>query len=284
MKETQFSRTALAVAERRADHQIFDDRPLGTRRSRRVAYCGAGGHRAADPVAGEVPAFDGSQGLHCGSESIRGGRAGAVGTAEAFDRYIVLGAGLDTFAYRLPRELRELRIWEVDHPATQTWKRERLTESGIPVPPNLAFVPVNFEREDLRAELARAGFDERAPSFFACLGVTMYLASPQIEATLKSVSGLPARSGIVFDYLDAGAERSPLHRLACRAVEWRVGLVGEPFRSSLSRVEVEEMLRAKGFTEVRDLGTDEVNERYFNARSDRLRVVGSSGRLVRATV
>ena len=112
-----------------------------------------------------------------------------------------MGAGLDTFAYRNPYRENVLRVFEVDHPATQTWKRSCLKESGIPLPTNLTFVPVDFTTQTLAEELRNAGFDPGKCTFFSWLGVTEYLTTEAVMATLRFVASAQKGSGIVFNYM-----------------------------------------------------------------------------------
>lgn len=109
-------------------------------------------------------------------------------------QYVMLGAGLDTFAYRQPPWANGLRIFEVDYPATQRWKRRRLAEAGITVPSNLRFVAVNFEKEALATALSRAGVDPAAPAFFSMLGVSQYLTEAAFDETLRFVLSMPSPS------------------------------------------------------------------------------------------
>lgn len=122
---------------------------------------------------------------------------------------VVLGAGLDTFAYRHPYEGDGLRVFEVDHPSTQEWKRERLAAAGIPEPASLTFVPVDFESTKLPDGLAAAGFDASSPAAFSWLGVVQYLTDAAVYATLDLIAALPAGSDVVFDYSEPPEEMAP---------------------------------------------------------------------------
>jgi methyltransferase (TIGR00027 family) len=118
--------------------------------------------------------------------------------SRAFGQYVVLGAGLDTFAYRNP--FADLRVFEVDHPDTQAWKRERLRHGGIAVPESMRFAPVDFERDTLAHGLEAVGFRGEEPAFFSWLGVVPYLTREAAFATLRFIAGMPRGSGVVFDY------------------------------------------------------------------------------------
>jgi methyltransferase (TIGR00027 family) len=198
-------------------------------------------------------------------------------TAAGVRQYVLLGAGLDTFAYRNPYP--ELHVFEVDHPATQNWKRELLAESGIPIPGSLSFAPVDFERESLSAQLQAAGFETRIPAFFAWLGVVPYLTEEAFRATVGFVSAQPPGSGVVFDYVQPRAALPPLEGLAYDSVAARVESAGEPFRLSFTPDSVAAELA--GFRDIEDIGSSSINARYFQ-QSGRLEVRGAAGRLVSA--
>jgi methyltransferase (TIGR00027 family) len=189
--------------------------------------------------------------------------------ADAYQRgvrqLVVLGAGLDTYAYR--GALRDrVRIWEVDHPATQVWKRERLAAGGIPLPDSLTFAPVDFERETLAEALPAAGFDAREPAFFTWLGVVPYLTEATIWRTLGFVSSLPGGAHIVFDYADPPETLSPELRAAHDRRAARVAAIGEAFRSFFHPETLHAKLTDLGFLEVEDLGPPEIAARYFPER------------------
>jgi methyltransferase (TIGR00027 family) len=198
----------------------------------------------------------------------------ALGVQGGVTQYVILGAGLDTFAYRNPHPA--LHVFEVDHPNTQTWKRARLKESGISLPGNLTFAPVDFETQTLAEGLTGAGYDPRQGTFFSWLGVTPYLTAEAVMATLRFIASAPQGSGVVFDYLIlpsllTSAQRSRLDELA-----QRVASVGEPFQTFFDPALLANDLRAMGFGHVKDIGPDEINARYCANRKDGLRVGGLS--------
>ena len=143
-------------------------------------------------------------------------------------QYVLLGVGLDTFGYRNPHF--GLRVFEVDHPATQAWKRDLLARSGISVPKTSTFVPVDFETQTLPSQLAAAGFDFAAPAFFGWLGVVPYLTLDAFRATLAFVAERPSGSGVALDYRQPREALPLLERMAHDALAERVQRVGEPFR------------------------------------------------------
>jgi methyltransferase (TIGR00027 family) len=194
-------------------------------------------------------------------------------------QYVLLGAGLDTFAYRNPHA--ELRVFEVDHPATQASKRAQLESGGIAIPASTTHVPMDFEKQDLVQELQRAGWRADAPTFFSCLGVTMYLDPQAALATMKQLGAAPAGSQFVFDYVPARS--GSLRHAVMRFVLSRVAAsFGEPWKSSFEPGLLASQLREFGFAQTQDLGPQEMNARYFAERSDGLRVLG--GRLMSARV
>ncbi len=192
-------------------------------------------------------------------------------------QYVILGAGLDTFAYRNPYPAGTLRVFEVDHPSTQAWKRERLDAEQISVPESLCFAPVDFEWEALDSQLLKAGFRTDEPSFFSWLGVTMYLPADTVMATMKSIALSAARgSEIVFDYALSPSRLGPGDSSSYQALTAAVAALGEPWRSAFDPDLLSADLRAIGLTPAQDLGHDEINARYFKGRSDALRVSGRS--------
>ena len=121
-------------------------------------------------------------------------------------QYVILGAGMDTFAFRYPDMLKQLHVFEVDHPVTQAFKCQRLAELRWDIPPNLHFVPIDFTQENLVSVLKSSSFDPQAPSFFSWLGVTYYLTRDIVFSTLRAIADIaPAGNMVVFDYLDSDA-------------------------------------------------------------------------------
>jgi methyltransferase (TIGR00027 family) len=201
-------------------------------------------------------------------------RAVAAGVRQ----YVLLGAGLDTFGCRNRHP--QLRVFEVDHPATQAWKRKLLECSGIHIPESLTFAPVDFESETLGQQLAAAGFDFDVPAFFGWLGVVPYLTLEAFRATTALIRERPAGSGVTLDYGQPREALPLLERLAHDALAKRVQLAGEPFRLFFTPAQM--VAELAGFAKIEDLGSTEINARYFQGRSDRLGLKGSAGRLLSA--
>ena len=148
----------------------------------------------------------------------------AAGTLQV----VVLGAGLDTFAYRNPFSDSGVRVFEVDHPATQEWKRDTLARAGIPIPQSVVYAPVDFEADDLATRLAASGVDLAAPTFFLWLGVVPYLTRAAVDATLQVVVAVPG-AGVAFDYPNPVDQLSDRSRAAHQARADRMRQLGEPW-------------------------------------------------------
>lgn len=194
----------------------------------------------------------------------------AEAVTEGVAQYVVLGAGLDTFAWR--SSFPALRVFEVDFPATQDWKRTMLAAADLSLPPNLTFVPLDFERHTLAEGLTAAGFDAQRPAFFGWLGVVPYLTSSAFRATLRTIAQMPAGSGVSFDYAVSPESLSPLGRVAFHALAERVAAAGEPFQLFFTPAEMEAELRGSGFQRFEQMGSEQINERYFKNRADGLKL------------
>ena len=161
-------------------------------------------------------------------------------------QYVILGAGLDTFAFRETEFLSKYRVFEVDHPLTQADKKKRIARAGWTVPDNLAFVPVDFTKDSLTERLIAAGFDPSVKSFFSWLGVTYYLSAEAIDAMLSSLSELCADgSSLVFDYPDEDFFEAPEKRVQNTIMMANAG--GEPMQSAFSYGALEKLLEKHGF-------------------------------------
>lgn len=173
---------------------------------------------------------------------------------------VVLGAGLDTFAYRNPHAA--LRVFEVDHPSTQAWKRERLAAAGIAVPRSAVLTEFDFERDTLEHTLRAAGFDAKAPTFVFWLGVVVYLTPEVTWTTLRFFAEMPAEAHVVFDYANPLEESSSASRDAIRSSAARVAHAGEPWINFFDTAELHAQLRQTGYSTLEDLGPSEMLARY----------------------
>ena len=192
--------------------------------------------------------------------------------ASGAGQYVLLGAGLDTFAQRRPELAARLRVFEVDRPGTQAWKRQRLTALGYGIPDWLRLVPVDFEAgASWRAEVTAAGFDPGRPALVASTGVSMYLTREANLATLRDLAGLAPGSTVAMTFLlplDLVDERD---RPGWVLSENGARKSGTPFLSFFAPQEFLDLARAAGFRDLRHVSGPELNDRYLAGRPDRLR-------------
>jgi methyltransferase (TIGR00027 family) len=185
-------------------------------------------------------------------------------------QYVILGAGLDSFAQR-HRDV-GLRIFEVDQPGTQQWKRRRLTEIGHPPGENLHFVPVDFEKGETFPEALRAnGFDAHSPAVLSSTGVSMYLTREATETTLQQVAAFAAGSVLAMTFMLPVDLVDAAERPMQESVEAAAAKSGTPFISHYTPAEMIEICRAAGFSAAQHVSPDELTARYFTGRSDGLR-------------
>ena len=279
MEQGKASSTALRVAIRRAAHQLTDHprvledpvavRLVGSEYARDM-------ERASHKVARDFRLF-----MAARSRYVEDRLAEAV--EQDVTQYVILGAGLDTFAYRNP--FPALRVFEVDFPATQQWKRSLLEEAAISLPANLTFVPMDFEHKTLAGELGEAGFKSEKPAFFGWMGVAPYLTLEAFRATLETIAVLPAGTGISFDYAFKPETLTPARRLVFDRLASRVAAAGEPFRLFFSPDEMDRELGRAGFGRMEQVDHERLNELYFAGRTDGLKLSPSGlGMLVSAWV
>jgi len=265
MQPGQPSRTALAAAGLRAAHQVLDGAaifkdPLALR------ILGADAGALVREAETETNRFRQRLRWFIAVRSRIAEDALAAAVKRGARQLVVLGAGLDTTAYR-PLPSQDLRIFEVDHPTTQIWKRERLVETGIPLPASLTFVPVDFERATLREGLGASGFDPAQQTFFTWLGVVPYLTDDAIFSTLGFIAGLPGGAHVVFDYVNPpDTMTEPGRRAMHETLVRRVGAVGEQLRSYFDSEALHARLKALGFRQLEDFGWPEIAARFFPGR------------------
>jgi methyltransferase (TIGR00027 family) len=202
------------------------------------------------------------------------------GLAAAVERgtrqVVVLGAGLDTFAYRNPYD--GVRVFEVDFPATGRWKAEQLREAGIAVPEGTVFIGCDFERDDFLDRIAAAGFDPARPAYFLWLGVVPYLSREAVVSTLGRI-GTIAGAEVAFDYPAPMTGLSRRGRRLRKAFEHRVAGLGEPVTQPFEPDDMAALLRSAGFTEIDDLDRAEISRRYLGRPAG---APGGGGHVVRA--
>lgn len=262
METGQISRTALGVAIRRAVHQLLEDPTVLN-------------DPIAIPILGRHFQLNREQQTHPYHRTFRAFITGRSRLAEdqlaaavqsGVTQYVLLGAGLDTFAYRNPWA--NLHVFEMDFPATQLWKRSLLRDAKILEPATLTFVSLDFEHHTLRESLVEAGFDFTRPAFFAWLGVVPFLTLKAFRGTLDLVAAMPAGSGLVFDYGLSDEELSPRRQKVRAELAARVAAVGEPFQLYFRVAQLENELKSAGFGKIEQIDSDEMNRRYFADRAD----------------
>lgn len=275
------SRTALRVATLRAAHQLLDEP---------IVF--------VDPVALPILGKDLSQSVQqdpfqFNDTMQRGLRAASIVRSliaeDALRRavesgvlqYVVLGAGLDTFAYRNPFQALGLRIFEVDHPSTQLWKKRLLDEAGIPVPPELTFAAADFEKTTLQDSLIEAGFRMDQPACVSWLGVTHYLTEPAIFNTLQLVVSLPTGTSITFDFRVLHELLNPNDRVLTEFLAQHFASMGEGWQSAFDPAELQAALLRMGFESATEITPATLNSRYLSRRKDGL-CVGGSYRMMQA--
>jgi methyltransferase (TIGR00027 family) len=284
MEEGRPSATAVVAAMMRAAHVLLDDEPkilkddlaLGLSGVRDEAALRAALTALQTELAQRFP-------LTLVQSLLRYTRAGVTlrsrytedELSKAIERgvsqYVILGAGLDSFAYRRRDLARVLRIFEVDHPATQHWKQARLRELGVEFPPHLAFIPLDFERQAVAEALRATGYHPEEPVFFSWLGVTWYLTEETIFQTLRQIATTAPGSEIVFEYPVAEALLDEEEQQILAIIKALGAARGEPVRSVFEPARLVAQVRELGFVRVWDFGPEEANACYFAGRSDGLR-------------
>ncbi|NML30230.1 class I SAM-dependent methyltransferase [Paraburkholderia antibiotica] len=196
-------------------------------------------------------------------------------------QYVILGAGLDSFAQRRPELASRLTVFEVDPPGPQAWKRRRLRELGFGVPDWLRFVPVDFEAGDSwRQRLVAEGFDESRPAVIVSTGVSMYLTKEANAATLREVAGLAAGSTFAMTFLLPLEMADPDVRPGLEMAEKGARASGTPFISFFTPQQITAMAREAGFGEARHVSAEDLTQRYFAGRADGLRPPGNAEELL----
>jgi methyltransferase (TIGR00027 family) len=261
MNPNGLSRTALMIARQRAAHQVLDH-----------------GSILHDPYAMKILRLDENDALQFANDppfasigrllTAARSRFAEDALSAAIEKgtrqIVILGAGLDTFALRNPHSALAIDVYEVDHPATQAWKRERLAEAQIALPPWLKFVPVDFERDDLGEKLAAAGFQQNSPAFFTWLGVVPYLTPDAIGRTLDYMSSIQ-NSEVVFDYLEPPEAFSEELRQIEKQRAEQLEKIGERSATRFDPAAIAAILRSHGFSEIEDIDFQQIKSRFGSA-------------------
>jgi methyltransferase (TIGR00027 family) len=261
MNERQPSRTALGAAGYRAAHQLLEGGKVFSDPFARTIL-GDG----ADAIIAWLSAGPAHQRMRIFMAMRSRFAEDCLGAAvsRGVRQAVVLGAGFDTFALRNPYSDLGLRVFEVDHPATQAWKRKRLAEVGLAIPASLTFAAIDFEHDDLGLGLRDAGLDPDRPAFFIWLGVVPYLRRTAIAATLRYIASAPA-SEVVFDYSEPLENYPPEQRAEIVALGAYTAEIGEPWLSHFDPDEIAQELRGYGFGDIEDLGMSQMAVRYLGA-------------------
>jgi methyltransferase (TIGR00027 family) len=260
------SKTALGVAIRRAAHQLADQPPV---LDDPIAVRLVGNEfpdkmrRAMHPVGRDARAYMAVRSRYVEEQL-------AAFVAQGGSQYVILGAGLDTFAYRNP--FPALQVFEADLPASQKAKRRMLAKAGINTPESLTFATLDLEHHTLAEDLTLAGLDTSQPVFFGWMGVAPYLTLEAFRATLTTIASLPAGSGVGFDYAVDPESLNDAGRTAFKRVAERVAAAGEPFRLFFTPEKMDAELQKAGFQRLEQLDYSRLNERYFRDRADGLKL------------
>jgi methyltransferase (TIGR00027 family) len=261
MKPTEPSRTALMIARQRAAHQVLDH-----------------GSILNDPFAMKILREDEKDVVQFANQhplasigrlfTAARSRIAEDALSRAVERgvrqIVILGAGLDTFALRNPHCAPEIRIYEMDHPATQAGKLERLAQAQITLPPRLIFVPVDFERDDIGERLAAAGSQRNSPAFFSWLGVVPYLTEDAIGRTLDYISSTQS-SEVVFDYMEPPEAFSEELRQLEKARAEQLERIGERSATRFEPAGIAAILRSHGFYDFEDIDYEGIASRFGSA-------------------
>jgi len=261
MKPNESSRTALIPARQRAAHQLLDH-----------------GSILDDPFAMKILGEDEKDVLQFANQhplasigrllSAARSRIAEEALSEAVERgirqIVILGAGLDTFALRNPHAARQIRVFEVDHPATQAWKRQRLAEAQLVPPSWLIFVPIDFERDNLREKLFSAGFQQSSPAFFTWLGVVPYLTEDAIDSTLDYMASIQ-NSEVVFDYMEPPEAFPDEMREFAKERAAQLEKIGERWASRFEPAGIAAILRSHGFYDIEDINIQQIASRFSGA-------------------
>ena len=282
MIAAQPSRTALRVALRRAAHQIVDAPPLVFPDPFAIPIVGpeAAAELRRTPAAERKPFSAAMRSWMVARARFAEDILATAAAEHPQGQYLVLGAGLDTFALRNPYA--NVRVFEVDHPATQAWKRERLAAAQLTPSAGTALVPVDFETQSLRQELLHAGFDLTLPTVTAWLGVVPYLTPEAFAASCRVLGRFAPGSQVIFDYSQPREVLPPVEQLMHDSLNARVAQAGEPFQLFFTPQALAEELGRSDLLVRQDLGSADLNARYFAGRPDGLGLRGTAGRLCHA--
>lgn len=270
MEEGRPSTTATIAAMIRAAHLLWDDAP---KIFQDPLALGLSGVESPDALQATLRARQREPYNYAGVLVRQRYAEDALATAitRGVGQYVILGAGLDSFAYRRPDLATRLRVFEVDHPATQQWKRARLEALSVDLPSHLTFIPLDFEQHTLAVALPAGGHRPELPTFLSWLGVTHYLTDEAVFTTLRYVASLAPGSEIVFQYFLPETLFDDENRRLLALWKERRASVGEPVLSQFEPATLATRMQECGFTQIWDVGPEELDARYFAGRTDGLR-------------
>jgi methyltransferase (TIGR00027 family) len=265
--DREASRTALGTAYLRAAHQLLDAAPKILEDPVAVRLLGEG---VGPKICESAERYQNPEAKALRSHVVLRSRFAEDRLAAAVQRgvsqYVILGAGFDTFAFRQPDWAKSLKIFEVDHPDTQSLKRSFLTKAGLDVPANVRFAQIDFEHESLLEGLCRHHVSLEEPAFFSWLGVTVYLKEAAIDAVLKSMAAYPSGSEVVLTFKQPMVQTAGKAAEAAQKLAENVASVGEPFVSFFEPKAMEAKLLSAGFGKVEFLDLETAGTRYFASR------------------
>jgi len=263
MRDKSASKTALAAAYIRAAHQLLDHKPLLLSDPAALPLLG---EQASETIYSSLSRHQSQMGKALRAHIVLRARFTEdrleAAAARGIARYVLIGAGFDSFALRQPSWARGIEIIEVDHPATQSAKRERIAKAGLLEPNNLVFAPADLEHELLDEVLTRCGVSLGEPAFLSWLGVTMYLEAGAIDATLRATAAFAPGSELALTF------KQPLNENSLTLAD-KVSEMGEPFVSFFTPDEIEAKLRQTGFSDIYFLTRKKAEMLYFSpSRND----------------
>ena len=262
--EGQPSQTALQVAAARAAHLRCDPAPHMLADEQAAALLGPDGEEMIESYGEHATRLLRENRLFIPFRARYAEDRLADAYRSGTRQLVVLGAGLDSYAFRRPEDQRELRIYEVDHPSTQGWKLARITELGWETPPALRFAGCDFEQEGVPEALARTDFDSGAPAFVTWLGVVYYLERPTAAAALADLGALLAPgSEVVIDYMRPADELSAFYREQQAVIDAYLEQVGELQHNRYRAEEIREEILASGFRAAHVEDREALRARYF---------------------
>jgi methyltransferase (TIGR00027 family) len=279
-----FSHTAIIAAICRAAHQICDDDPKILHDPIALKCIDDAAQMALstrDPtlMAMVTPA----QRVHFCLRSRIAEDCLQRAVTRGVDQYVVLGAGLDSFAYRQPDWVRTVKIVEVDHPRTQEFKIELIKAKALGPPDNVIYLPVDFTSENLTGRLTQASINVARPIFVSWLGVTQYLVPDAVSDVLRALASWPGGCGLLVSYMLADwSEFEPQTVERYRRQRDRAASLGEPWVSGYSETSMAAILRSAGFTFQKSFAVSDIQSLYFAGRTDGLRAEGGPSRLMGA--